>query len=107
MTVTSNISSAIVDLKAEFDTMGFLNPGSKTEVDQDLIDEIQDDMDTLVTNYSADFETSWEGEIHEPTAVEIAHWIFDEFDHDDFTITLYPDSGEALVFITDVPFPWR
>lgn len=107
MTVASNTDAAVVDLKAEFDAMSFLDPGAKTVVDQDLIDEIQADLDVLVTNYSATFETSWEGTVHEPTATEISYWIFDEFDHD-MTITVYPTNDEeGLVFTVSVPFPWR
>lgn len=107
MTVVSNTDAAIVDLKAEFDTMSFLDPGAKTVVDQDLIDDIQADLDTLVTNYEAIFSTMWEGTLHEPTATEIAHWIFDEFEHE-MTITVYPTNDEnGLVLTVAVPFPWR
>lgn len=110
MTVKSNMDAAVVDLKAELDSMSFLDPGAKTDVDQELVDQIQADMDALVASYGADFSTSDDGGPREPTAFEMAHWLFDPLlpsDHR-LTITLYPTStDEAVVFTTDVPFPWR
>lgn len=110
MTVKNNADKAISDLKDELDTMSFLDPGEKTGVDQDLIDDIQNCIDSLVTNYQASLSTLWGGEEHEPTAEEMAHWLFDGEDPSEhgITMSLYPTNGdEALVFTTDVPFPWR
>jgi len=108
MTVKSNLDAAVVDLKAELDAMGFLDHGAKTGVDQELIDEIQADMDTLVADYEATFRTAWKGAEHTPTATELAHWLFDGDPSHRLTVGLYPTSGdEALIWTTDVPFPWR
>lgn len=107
MTVKSNLDAAVVDLKAELDSMGFLDPGAKTEVDQELIDDIQADMDALATSYEASFEGDWGAEPFVPTATVLAHWLFDGEVHT-LTMTLYPTSGdEGLTFTSDVPFPWR
>ena len=61
MTVQSNLDATVVDLKSELDSIGFLNPGAKTDVDQELIDQIQADMDALASSYGAIFSTSDDG----------------------------------------------
>lgn len=107
MTVQSNLDATIVDLKAELDSMGFLDPGAKVDVDQDLIDAIQADMDALVSNYDARFEGEWNDAFTVPTAEMLAHWLFDGEEHR-LTMELQPTSvDETLVFVADVPFPWR
>jgi len=109
MTVQSNLDAAVVDLKAELDSMSFLDPGAKTAVDQDLIDAIQADMDALVTSYKAEFTATLvdDGYAFSPTAEALAHWLFDGGEHR-LMMTLYPTSDdEAMVFEADVPFPWR
>lgn len=109
MTVKSNLDAAVTDLKAELDAMGFLDPGAKGAVDQELIDAIQADMDTLVASYSATF-TSLVGDEHAATAEEMAHWLFDGLEPSEHGVrmALFPTSAsEQLSFTTVVPFPWR
>lgn len=110
MTVKSNMDAAVVDLKAELDSMSFLDPGAKTAVDQELIDAIQADMDALVTSYQAHFEgelTDYPLNVFTLTAEQLAHWLFDGEGHS-LTMELSPTStNETLVFTSAVPFPWR
>jgi len=107
MTVSSNVNAAITDLKADLDSRNFLDPGSKTYVDQSFIDDVQRVMDDLVTDYSATFEGVFDGDdIGVIEARAMAHWVFDGCDHQ-LKLTVYPDSSKGLVFVTDVPFPWR
>lgn len=107
MTVQSNLDSAVVDLKAEFDSMSFLDPGVKTEVDQDLIDDIQTDIETLVTNYSAEFEGTFDNLSVEIDAETLCHWLFDGQTHS-LIVSLYPtNASEGLIFTSVIPFPWR
>jgi hypothetical protein len=108
MTIKSNTDAAVVDLKAALTAMSFLDPGAKTAVDDELVAAIQADMDSLVSSYGATFRTSWGGVEHTPTALELAHWLFDgevAGEHR-LTITVYPTSpDEALLWTTDVPIP--
>ena len=106
MTVKSSFDQAVVALKLELDSVGFLS-SSKTAVDQELIDDIQSDMDTLVSTYAATFSIDRLGGVHNPTAEEMAHWLFDGVEHV-FTIGLCPTSvNELLTFTVVFPFPWR
>ena len=108
MTVKSNTDAAVADLKAELASMSFLDPGAKTDVDDELVAEIQADMDSLVSSYGATFRTSWGGEEHTPTALELAHWLFDGEPASEhrLTIGVYPTSqDEVLLWTTDVPIP--
>lgn len=107
MTVQSNLDAAVVDLKAELDSMSFLDPGAKTAVDQDLIDAIQSDMDALVASYGAEFEGTFDGVPVPVDAESMAHWLFDGQAHA-LTMHLAPTStDETLVFTAVVPFSWR
>lgn len=106
MTVKSNIDAAVVDLKAELDAMSFLDSGVKTTVDQALIDEIQADLDTLISAYSIEFEVEWATPHGEVTAHMLAHWLFDNEEHW-LTMTLYSTTDSALRFRAVVPFDWR
>lgn len=107
MTVKSNLDAAVVDLKAELDSMSFLDPGEKIAVDQEFIDAIQADMDALVTSYSAEFEGTFGGELVTVDAESMAHWLFDGQEHT-LTMRLTPTStDETLTFVSAVPFPWR
>jgi hypothetical protein len=106
MTVKSNTDAAIADLKAELSAMTFLDPGAKTAVDDELVAAIQADMDSLVSSYGMTFRTSWGGVEHIPTALELAHWLFDGDSSHRLTIGVYPTSpDEVLLWTTDVPIP--
>lgn len=106
MTIKGNTDAAIVDLKAELEAMSFLDPGAKTGVDDELVFAIQADLDALTSSYDATFRTSWGGVEHVPTALELAHWLFDGDTTHRLTIGVYPTSSdEALLWTTDVPIP--
>lgn len=108
MTVQSNLDAAVVDLKVELDSMSFLDPGVKTAVDQELIDAIQADMDTLTASYDAGFAGVWDGEtLVDPDAEVLAHWLFDGEEHRLVMILNPTNENEALTFESIVPFPWR
>lgn len=108
MTVQSNLDAAIVDLKVELDGMDFLDPGAKTEVDQELIDAIQEGMDALIDSYAAVFGIEWPSHPDvELSATMLAHWLFDGQEHQ-LSMTLSPSNADKSVFFrTPVPLPWR
>ena len=107
MTVASNLSAAVTDLKAELDSMGFLIPGARVEADQDLIDTVQAHLEELQTAHSALVGGRWGGRAVLPDAATLAHWLFDGEEHSVIFNVTPADSEAALVFETDVPFPWR
>ena len=106
MALKDDVETAVATLQSDLDTMSFLDPGVKTEVDQDFIDEIQADLDALAETHDASFLTSWGYEEHEPTAEEIAHWLFDGYAPDEhrLSIIIAPTSlDERLTLVIDVP----
>lgn len=106
MTVKETTDAAIADLRAELEARGFLDPGAKSFVDDDLVAAIQADLDFLEATYSATFRTSWGGEEHTPTALELAHWLFDGDSSHRLTIGVYPTSSDGVLLLTtDVPIP--
>jgi len=61
----------------------------------------------MVSSYDVEFEADWGAETFTPTAMTLAHWLFDGEAHR-LLMRLRPTSAdEELVFETDVPFPWR
>lgn len=106
MALKDDMDTVIATLQSSLDAMSFLAHGVKTEVDQDLIDAIQSDLDSLASDHDATFSTTWGGEEHEPTAEEIAHWLFDGYPADEhrLSITIAPTSpDERLTLVIDVP----
>ena len=106
MALKDDVDTAVASLIADLDTRSFLDVGGKTEVDQDLIDSIQTDLDGLVSDHDATFSTMWGGAAHEPTAEEMAHWLFDGYpvaEHR-LEITIEPtNQDERLTIVIDVP----
>ena len=106
MALKDDVDTAIATLQSDLDTMSFLDPGAKTGVDQALIDEIQASLDSLATDHDAGFLTTWRGVEHEPTAEEIAHWLFDGLPASEhrLSIIIAPTSpDERLTLVIDVP----
>ena len=106
MTLKADLDTAVATLAAELDSINFLSPGARSGVDQSLIDEIQADLDYLESTYNASFTTAWLGTPHTPTALEIAHWLFDQLPPEEHRLTIVvhttsPD--EKLSYTIDVP----
>lgn len=102
-----NTDAAIVDFKEILVTMGFLNKGSWLLPTAELVEEIRGHMDGLRSTYGAVFETTVGGTTHEPSAAELAIWLFNGFDGQRLTIRVRPTSmDEELVLTISVPVTW-
>ena len=102
-----NTDAAIADLKELLSTMGFLSKGYKLLPDVELVEEIQGHMDSLRANQGAVFETTVGGNSHEPSASELATWLFSGMDGQRLTIRARPTTAdEELVLTISVPVIW-
>ena len=110
MAISDDVQSAVDTIIAVVDALGFLDPGVRALPDDDLVVAIAAHVDTLRTVHSVTLETRWRGATHEPSAAEMADWLFDGYPPSEHALSFIArnESGDAvLTFTTDVPFPWR
>lgn len=102
MALKDDLDSAVAALYVDLDAM--LDPGVKTAVDQDLIDQVQSGLEDLATDHNAEAVELWQGAERAADADRLAHWLFDGQTDHRLRVTAAPTSDDELLVVTiDVP----